>query len=101
MVNRNRTHELSPIGDDSSSAATAINDRGQIVGTSCPATGLCRGFIWENGVRRDLDQLVANGLTDQFETAQGINNFSQITGRSAHRTTFQREAILATPERDR
>jgi probable HAF family extracellular repeat protein len=34
--------------------ATAINDRGQVVGTRSTAGGELRGFIWERGRTRDL-----------------------------------------------
>jgi len=91
--------DLGTLDGHVSSQANGINDRGQIVGTSCPAAGLCRGFVWENGVMHDLNDLVADGLTDQFETAQDVNNLGQIAGRSAHPTTFRREAIVATPVR--
>src|SRR5262245_15005965 len=55
--------DLPPIGDDSSSAATAINERGQVVGIS----GRCdrargrfsaeRAVMWEGGMPRELPNL--------------------------------------------
>lgn len=38
----------------SSSSAVAVNDRGQVVGTSRAANGEPRVFLWENGVMRDI-----------------------------------------------
>jgi uncharacterized membrane protein len=60
---RDETHELPPLGTDSSGAATAINDRGQVVGISGDCDQAVGRFtarsavIWENGVPRKLDDL--------------------------------------------
>jgi probable HAF family extracellular repeat protein len=55
------------------SFAYAINDRGQIVGTSTTATGQMHGFLWQDGQMRDL------GI--QGETLpKDINNSGQVVG---------------------
>ena len=79
------------------SQATGVNDRGQVVGISCPASGACSAFIWENGVMKDLNTLKANGFQDHLEHAMDINEVGRITGRSMNQATEVRTAILATP----
>ena len=74
--------ELIPFGDDSTSAAVAINDMGQVVGIS----GRCdraRGrlsavhaVIWENGVPRNLGDL--GGVA--WNTPTAINHHGDIAG---------------------
>jgi len=74
--------ELVPYGDDATSAAVAINDRGQVVGIS----GRCdraRGrlsavhaVIWENGVPRNLGDLGG----DAWNTPAAINEAGDIAG---------------------
>jgi len=74
--------ELVPFGDDSTSAAVAINDKGQVVGIS----GRCdraRGrlsavhaVIWENGMPRNLGDL--GGVA--WNTPTAINHHGDIAG---------------------
>jgi probable HAF family extracellular repeat protein len=74
--------ELVPFGDDSTSAAVAINDKGQVVGIS----GQCdraRGrlsavhaVIWENGLPRNLGDL--GGVA--WNTPTAINHHGDIAG---------------------
>jgi probable HAF family extracellular repeat protein len=52
------------------SVATAINDRGQVVGWSTTADGLQRSFLWEKGTMRQLG-------TDFFNSLS-INNRGQV-----------------------
>ena len=74
--------ELPPLPGDSTSAATAINDRGQVVGIS----GSCdvavgrfsahRAILWENGTPVDLGTL--GGVA--WNTATAINNLGVVVG---------------------
>lgn len=74
--------ELPPLPGDSTSAATAINDHGQVVGIS----GSCdvavgrfsarRPVLWENGVPTDLGSL--GGVA--WNTATAINNQGTVVG---------------------
>ena len=56
-----------------SSRAYALNDNGQVVGTSQIASGEWHAFVWENGVMRDL------GVPYQSK-AQAITNSGVISG---------------------
>jgi probable HAF family extracellular repeat protein len=58
--------------------AFAINDQRQIVGTLAPAErARPRGFLWEEGIVRDLNTLLAD-QTYRIETAYRINDQGQI-----------------------
>jgi probable HAF family extracellular repeat protein len=81
------------------SQATGINEWGQIVGQSCDAAGNCRGFLWQNGVMRDLNDLVVSGDDDLITTANDIDDFGRITGQAVD-ATGKFVAFLATPTAD-
>lgn len=86
---RHQLRDLRPFGEDSSSAATAINDRGQIVGIS----GDCdravgrrsarHAVVWENGVARDLGAIGA----DTWNTPMALNERGEIVGFAAEAGT--------------
>lgn len=68
----------SPYGTES--IAYGINDSGQVVGTALPAGGHpLHGFVWQNGVMRDLGTLGGNGEATQ---GRDIANTGQIVGSS-------------------
>jgi probable HAF family extracellular repeat protein len=92
-----RTCDLGTLPGHATSQAWGLNDRGQIVGQSCPATGFCKAFIWENGAMRDLNDPELSRFSDQLEHAQDINDLGQITGRAVNLDTEARTAFLATP----
>ena len=78
----NELQELPPLPGDSTSAATAINDRGQVVGIS-GACGIAVGgvsaahaVIWEDGVPTDIGNL--GGGT--WNTPTAINNHGTVVG---------------------
>jgi probable HAF family extracellular repeat protein len=78
----NQMQELHPILDDSSSAATAINNKGQVVGISgrCDrAFGRFSAFhavLWENGAPTDLGNF--GGVA--WNTPTAINSHGQVAG---------------------
>jgi len=61
------------------SGATAVNDRGQIVGRSETAAGEWHAFLWQDGHMTDL------GL----DMATGINNRGQVVGATPQGTRYQ------------
>ncbi len=44
-----------PITDHVYSQANGINESGQVVGSSCTFDGACLGFLWQNGVIKNLN----------------------------------------------
>jgi probable HAF family extracellular repeat protein len=77
-----RMQELPPLAGDSTSAATAINDYGQVVGISGDC-GIAVGSVsakhavlWENGVPIDLGNIGGNA----WNTPTAINNLGTIVG---------------------
>ena len=82
--------DLGTLPGDTSSSAAAINDRGQIVGTSgFPGE---HAFLFDNGVMIDLGTLP--GGTSSGATA--INNHGQVVG-SSTATNALNHATLWTP----
>jgi len=79
---KDQVEQLSPLGTDPDSAATAINDSGQVVGIS----GICQNAVgaysathavlWENGQPTDLGNIGGHG----WNTPAFINNHGQIVG---------------------
>lgn len=94
---RGGIQNLGTLPGDVYSEAHGINEQRQVVGTSCDAGGNCRAFVWEDGVMKDLNALVAPGYTGVLTTAQDINDRGEITGRAFVASTGERPAFLATP----
>jgi probable HAF family extracellular repeat protein len=77
--------DLGTLGDGTGSAATSVNERGQIIGVSFadsvvnPSTGYptLAPFLWENGRMRNLGTL--GGL---MAFTSGLNNKGQVVGTS-------------------
>ena len=93
---RDGIRDLGTLPGDITSEAHSINDRSQVVGLSC-GTSSCRAFLWEDGVMRDLNTLVAPGYSAHLEIAKDINDKGEITGRAIDPNTSQYLAYLAIP----
>jgi probable HAF family extracellular repeat protein len=79
------------------SEAYGINEKRQVVGLSCDADFVdCRAFIWENGMMRDLNDLIQPSYTARLEHARDINEAGEIAGRSIA-PVVGRKAFLAVP----
>jgi probable HAF family extracellular repeat protein len=82
---------------DAGSFASAINSRGQVVGSSFDATGNIRAFIWQNGTMTDLNTLTAADSSLFLLEAAGINSRGQIVGQALQTSSGELHAFLATP----
>lgn len=71
--------DLGTLPDGANSMATAISDRGQVVGWSTDASGARHAFLWEDGVVADLGHL-GGGLSE----ATDINAVGQVVGWSTN-----------------
>jgi probable HAF family extracellular repeat protein len=106
---------------------TAINNLGQVVGTSQTATGAFDGSLWSNGTVTDLgrsfspaaindrgvivggqfvysdgtlqnlNNLIPAGSPYQIDSATGINDNGQIVANAVNTATGQAHALLLTP----
>ena len=86
-----------PLAGHISSQANGINESGQVVGFSCTIDADCRAFLWENGVLKNLNDLVAPGFAGVLLFAQDINDQGEITGRAFDPVTGLRRAFVAVP----
>jgi probable HAF family extracellular repeat protein len=79
--------ELGTLPGDSTSQALGINERREIVGTSCDAAFNCRAFLWRDGAMTDLNDLTNPDYPDKLVTANDINEAGRITGQAAEQKT--------------
>ncbi len=87
--------DLGALSADGMSRATAVNNRGQIVGQA-ECIGTCgRAFLWENATMFDLNDLIAADSHWTLQCAWGINDVGQIVGFGW--TPKGRQAFLLEP----
>ncbi len=87
-----------PISDHVFSQANAINEAGQVVGSSCTVEGACQGFLWQDGVIMNLnDPLITPGFNGLIINAQDINDVGEITGRAFNPATGRITTFVAVP----
>jgi probable HAF family extracellular repeat protein len=100
--------DIGTVEQDLGSFATGINAKGQVVGASCVNDATCditnpelqsRAYLWQNGVMRDLNSLVAGNTSLYLIIAQAINDKGQIVGLAFDGEIGQPRAFLATPVR--
>jgi probable HAF family extracellular repeat protein len=88
--------DLGTLPGDALSQALGINGRGQVVGLSCTAGfGICRAFLWEDGVMTDLKALTG-GYAGHLIFANDINDAGVITGQALDPETGDAVAFRAT-----
>jgi probable HAF family extracellular repeat protein len=98
MWTRQHGWEFLPlIQGDIAGVATSINERRQVVGYSNDAKNNFHPWIWQDGVTRNLNDLLEPGseLTGAIGLAFDINDFGDITG-----TTTTGQVFVATPIRE-
>lgn len=89
---------LPPLPGDVFSQALGINEWRQVVGLSCSADfASCRAFLWQDGVMRNLNDLVAPGYSDHLYAANDINDFGQITGEAIEQGAGASVPFRASP----
>jgi probable HAF family extracellular repeat protein len=90
--------DLEPLPGDSYSYATAISDKGIVVGLSLDANFNLRAAFWQNGNITNLNDLVPADTPLFLQTACSINELGQIIGIALTKgTTSDYHAYLATP----
>jgi probable HAF family extracellular repeat protein len=91
------TIEIGILGEGWISRAYAVNNSGQVVGYSSTDYygGFHRGFLWDNGVLHDINDLISPppvGLVVRY--AMDINDFGEIAGYYKHTSTGKTYACL-------
>jgi probable HAF family extracellular repeat protein len=83
--------DLGTLPGFASSSASAVNESGQVAGTSTPSgpSGYNHAFFWQNGVMSDLGTLGGNN-----SVAADINNAGQIVGSAAPAGVTFHHAVL-------
>jgi probable HAF family extracellular repeat protein len=76
--------DLGTVDGDACSRAYAVNDRGQVVGTSGDCRNALHAFLWEEGRRmRDLNKLIPPGSGWVLTNAFNINDRGEILAKAA------------------
>lgn len=88
---------LRTLPGDATSQALAVNDRREVVGTSCDADGSCRAVLWRNDTRTDLNRLIGPHPRLVLTSANDINDAGEITGQARNTRTGHYVAFTATP----
>ena len=79
---RDQVQALQPLSEDQDSAATAINDQGQVVGISGRCANAVGGYsakhavLWENGIPTDIGNFGGSA----WNTPTAINNRGEVVG---------------------
>lgn len=71
LWSRGRVRDLGTLGG-ATSFAIAVNDRGQVVGTSDDAAGQARTFLWTKGRMRQLPLAEVSGINNRGRVSGGI-----------------------------
>ena len=90
--------DLGSLPGYSASASTALNNHGQVVGwvREGISGGATAAFIWEDGLMRDLNTLIAPDAGWDLWSAGDINDAGQIVGQGKA-PSGQAHAFLLTP----
>lgn len=91
-----KMEKLPRLDDDQTSAAYDINERGQIVGVSNGGPIGARAFLYEDGMIKDLNDLVQPDSSLYLLLAQGVNDRGEIVG-TALDASGDQVGFLAVP----
>ncbi|MGA8473524.1 MAG: hypothetical protein WB681_00520 [Candidatus Cybelea sp.] len=92
--------DLGTLPGDMFSVAFGINNKGQVVGQSCNASGACRAFIWQKGAMTDLNLLVPPDSRLYLTYGGDINDRGWVVGYGYDRKSGRNPAFLALPSRN-
>lgn len=92
--------DLQTLPGDAYSTATAISDRGVVLGVSVDANFNIRAFIWQQGNMQDLNRLVSGSTPLFLQTACSINARGEIDGIAFDPTTGEFHAYKAIPQKN-
>lgn len=90
--------DLQTLPGDAYSVATAISDRGVVLGVSVDANFNIRAFVWQKGNMQDLNKLVAGSTPLFLQTACSINALGEIDGIAFDPATSEFHAYKAVPQ---
>ena len=79
MWQNGNIRDLGALPGDSGNAASAINNKDEVVGISFSDIS-SRAFVWQNGVMSDLNTLIPAASGWVLLGAAGINDMGQIVG---------------------
>ncbi len=94
-----RPRDLGRLRGDTGSMAAALNDAGQVVGTSsnnAQSSLSYRAFLWQSGRMLNLNALIPSRSAWHLDTATGINDRGQIVGNGKH--NGKPRSFLLTPK---
>jgi probable HAF family extracellular repeat protein len=89
--------DLGTLPGDVVSAAVAINNWGQVTGVSADPNGNIRGFLWQDGVMYDLNNLIAGSSPLYLLHGFGINSAGEIVGFAVNTNISEVHGFLASP----
>jgi probable HAF family extracellular repeat protein len=89
--------DLGTLPGDVSSQAFGINQKDQIVGVSCDASGNCRATLWQDGSIYDLNTLIPSSSNLYLIYGNDINDSGVIAGQAVDSTTGNQPAFQAIP----
>jgi probable HAF family extracellular repeat protein len=90
---------LGTLPGDSTSQALGINLWGQVVGFSTGGAAGSRGFLYQNGVLTNINDLLEPGFPDSILSVTHINDLGMIAGRLLEVSTRRSVPFVAVPSR--
>lgn len=91
--------EIGRLPGDSTSQALGINIWGQVVGFSTGGAAGSRGFLYQNGVLTNINDLLEPGFPDSILSVSHINDLGVISGRLLEVSTRKSVPFVAVPVR--